>query len=126
MDENGRPVRVIITAGTVNDCTKADELTESIEYDVLIADRGYDTNVIVETAMQNGIKVVIPSKKSRKVQREHDKEIYKYRHIVENIFSTLKNWRGIATRYTKHTKSFLAAVQIACFVAWGKSIVDTA
>jgi transposase len=44
--------------------------------------------------------------------------------MVENIFEVLKRWRGIATRYAKHTKSYLAAVQIACFVAWGKFIVD--
>ena len=126
MDEIGRPVRAIITSGTINDCTKADELTCGIDHDVLIADRGYDTNAIVEAALQNGVEVVIPPKKSRKVQREYNEEIYRYRHIVENIFSTLKSWRGIATRYAKHTKSFLAAVQIACFVAWGKTIVDAA
>ena len=126
VDETGRPVRVIITAGTINDCTKAEELTEDIEYDVLIADRGYDTNAIVDKAKQKNAEVVIPSKRSRKIQREHDKEKYKTRHIIENIFATLKEWRGIATRYAKYTKSYLAAVQIACFFAWGKTIVDRA
>ena len=99
-------------------------MTENIDYDVLIADRAYDTNSIVDSALQDDVMVVIPPKKSRKVQREFDKAIYKFRHIVENVFSTLKGWRGIATRYAKHTKSFLAAVQIACFVAWGRTIVD--
>jgi transposase len=126
VDEIGRPQRVIITSGTVNDCTKADELTCGIDHDVLVADRGYDTNAIIEAAEQNDVEVVIPPKKNRKVQRDYDKEVYKYRHIVENIFAVLKRWRGIATRYAKHTKSYLAAVQIACAVAWGKSIVDRA
>jgi len=126
VDEAGRPVRVIITAGTVNDCTKADELTKDISHEVLLADKAYDTNSIVEAALENGIKVVILPKKNRSVQREYDEEIYKSRHIVENIFSVLKRWRGIATRYAKHTKSFLAAVQIACALAWLKSNVDTA
>ena len=53
MDEVGRPVRVIITAGTVNDCTKADELTCGIDHDVLVADRGYDANAIINTALQS-------------------------------------------------------------------------
>ena len=55
---------------------------------------------------------VIPPRKSRKVQREYDKDIYKLRHLVENAFLHLKRWRGIATRYAKNTASFLAATHI--------------
>ena len=126
MDEVGYPVRVIITAGTVNDCTKADELTANIKHDILIADRGYDTNAIVESALQNDVIVVVPPKKNRKEQRCYDKYLYKFRHRVENAFELLKRWRGIATRYAKHTSSYLAAVQIACVSVWGKLIVDAA
>ena len=90
----------------------------------MIADKGYDTNAIIETALENCAEVVIPPKKNRKEQRYYDKEIYEYRHLVENIFAVLKRWRGIATRYAKHTKSYLAAAQIACAVGWWKSIVD--
>ena len=144
MDEVGYPVRVIImyrqegrtpqaafakqkywTAGTVNDCTKADELTREIKHDILIADRGYDTNAIVETALDNDIIVVIPPKKNRKEQRTYSEELYKIRHRIENAFEKMKNWRGIATRYAKNAASFLAAVQVACVIIWGKSIVGT-
>ena len=125
MDENGRPVRVLITSGVTNDCTKADELQAGIKADGLIGDRAYDTNAIVNAALKAGMQVVIPPKKSRKEQREYDKALYKLRHLVENAFEILKRWRGIATRYAKHTKSYLAAVQIACVAAWGKVIDDT-
>ena len=74
-------------------------------------------------AIENGVEVVIPPKTNRVVQREYDKDIYKYRHIVENIFEVLKRRRGIATRYAKHTSSFLAAVQIACAVGYIKSLL---
>ncbi len=84
----------------------------------LLADRGYDTNVIIEKAEQAGMEAVIPPKKNRKVQREYDKELYRARHLVENAFLHLKRWRGIATRYAKNTASFLAAVQIRCLVLW--------
>jgi len=87
----------------------------------LLGDRAFDTNDIVNNAIENGVKVVIPPKANRIVQREYDKDIYRYRHIVENIFEILKRWRGIATRYAKHSKSFLAAVQIACSVGYIKS-----
>ena len=120
-DEAGRPLRVIITAGTVNDCSKADELTDGIEHEALLGDKAFDTNDIVNKAVGNGVKVVIPPKSNRIVQREYDKNIYKHRHTVENVFEVLKRWRGIAARYAKHTKSFLAAVQIACSVGYLKS-----
>jgi len=84
----------------------------------LIADRGYDTNEIVQFALDADMQVVIPPKKNRKEQREYDVEIYKLRHLVENAFCVLKRWRGIATRYAKNAKSFLAAVQIRCVAAW--------
>ncbi|BBL35503.1 IS5 family transposase ISMasp6 [Nitrosomonas stercoris] len=87
----------------------------------LLADRGYDSNAIIEQAEKQGMKVVIPPKKNRKTQRSYDKELYKLRHLVENAFLHLKRWRGIATKYAKNTSSFLAAVQIRC-IALGTNI----
>lgn len=84
----------------------------------LLADRGYDSNKIVEKAVSAGMQAVIPSKKNRKEQRAYDKELYKLRHLVENAFLHLKRWRGIATRYAKYTSSFEAAVQIRCISLW--------
>jgi len=52
----------------------------------LLADRGYDSNAIIEQAEKQGMKVVIPPKKNR--QRTYDKELYKLRHLVENAFFT--------------------------------------
>ncbi len=48
--------------------------------------------------------------------------LIKHRHLVENAFLHLKRWRGIATRYAKHTTSFLAAVQIRCIAIWAEII----
>lgn len=114
MDAHGKPVRAILTAGEVADCSQAISLLEGFHPEVLIADKGYDTNAILEYAQEHGIKAVIPPKSSRKVQREYDKELYKQRHLVENAFLHLKGWRGIATRYAKNASSFLAAVHIRC------------
>ncbi|HAT8731121.1 TPA: transposase, partial [Legionella pneumophila] len=85
----------------------------------LLADRGYDSNEIIEKAIKQGMDIVIPPRKNRKEQRLYDKAIYKLRHLVENTFPHLKRWRGIATRYAKNTSSFLAAVQIRCIELWG-------
>lgn len=61
---------------------------------------------------------VIPPKKNRINQRPYDEDLYKLRHLIENAFLILKRWRGIATRYAKNSKSFLAAVQIRGRVLW--------
>jgi transposase len=91
---------------------------EGIAAEHLLADRGYDTNAILEQAAQQDMKVVIPPRKHRKIQRDYDRYLYKLRHLVENAFLHLKRWRGIATRYAKNTASFLAAVQIRCIALW--------
>ncbi len=104
--------------GTTADCTQASRLIEGFDADYLLADRGYDSNAIIEQARKQGMEAVIPSKKNRTAQRFYDKELYKLRHLVENAFLHLKRWRGIATRYAKNTASFLAAVQIRRISLW--------
>lgn len=91
---------------------------EGIVAEHLIADKGYDSDAIVEQATSRGMNAVIPPRNNRTTQRPYDEELYKLRHLVENAFLHLKRWRGIATRYAKHTASFLAAVQIRCIDLW--------
>lgn len=109
---------MLITAGTAADCKHALPLIEDIKADYLFADRAYDTNEILAYLEQNQIEPVIPSKKNRTEKRQHDAYLYKIRHLVENAFLHLKQWRGIATRYAKNSKSFLAAVNIRCLKLW--------
>ena len=116
------PVRAIITSGAVADCTQAVVLIDGISAEHLLGDKGYDTNTIIEQAIIQGMQPEIPTKKNRKDQREYDEYLYKMRHLVENAFLHLKRWRGIATRYAKHTASFAAAVQIRCIDLWSKVI----
>ncbi len=86
--------------------------------DFLIADKGYDSQAVLDLAREQGMEPVIPPRKNRKELREYDKHLYKMRHLVENAFLRLKEWRGIATRYAKNSASFLAAVQIRCLFWW--------
>ena len=109
---------MFITAGPVADCTQAARLIDGIDAAVLLADRGYDTELILSMATKVGMVAVIPPKKNRREHRDYDKYLYKLRHLVENAFLMLKRWRGIATRYAKNTASFLAAVHIRCIAIW--------
>ena len=114
------PVRMFVTAGTVADCSQACRLVEGITAEYLLADKGYDSDALVETFTKDGIQPVIPPRKGRKSRRDYDTYIYRLRHLVENAFLELKRWRGIATRYAKNTASFLAAVHIRCIAIWAK------
>lgn len=67
---------------------------------------------------------VTPSKGSRKVFRNYDKNIYKLRHLIENAFYISKKWREIAPQYAKNVASFVASVQIRCIAIWLKFIDD--
>jgi len=120
VDAHGMPVRAIITEGTTADCTQACRLIDGLSAQELLADKGYDSDAIIEQAKAQGMGIVIPPKKNRKEKRVYDKELYKLRHLVENAFLHLKRWRGIATRYAKNIESFLAAVQIRCIALWAE------
>ena len=116
------PIRVLVTAGPTADCTQACHLIEGLDASHLLADRAYDSDAIVAYAEDKGMITVIPPRKNRKIQRSYDKDLYKCRHLVENAFLHLKQWRGIATRYAKNSASFLAAVHIRCFILWAQLI----
>ena len=112
------PLRVLITGGTTADCTLAHRLIEGMSAEHLLADKGYDSDAIIEQAKAQGMAAVIPPRKNRKTPINYDRHLYRLRHLVENAFLHLKRWRGIATRYAKNTASFLASVHIRCLALW--------
>ncbi len=116
-------MRIIVTEGTRADCKLALALIEGILAEFLFADRGYDTNEIIEYARSIGVEIVIPPKKNRREQRVFDEHLYKHRHLVENAFLKLKRWRGVATRYAKTLTAFVGAVNLAAIVLWLKCSV---
>jgi transposase len=86
---------------------------------VVIADRAYDAGKrVIEPLQQVGKQVVIPSNPTRKVQRTYDRDLYKARHLIENFFARLKQYRAIATRYDKTACNFLGAIHLAAAVVW--------
>lgn len=107
-----------MTPGNIHDCSHADALLEQITAKAIIADKGYDSDAVVNKVEAAGATVVIPSKSNRKVQRAHDKELYKERNRVERFFNRLKHWRGLATRYEKTLESYLAMVHLVCARLW--------
>ena len=126
MNALGMPIRAIVTDGPRADCKEAIPLIQNLSCKVLLADRGYDSDEIIECAKNSGIQLVISPKKNRKIQRTYDENLYKKRHLVENAFLRLKrSCRGIATRYVKKLSSFVTFVHLACAIDWLKFIMST-
>jgi transposase len=61
---------------------------------------------------------VIPPRSNRSLPRDYDRELYAERHLIENFFAKIKQFRAIATRYEKTARNFLAAVQLVVGVVW--------
>ena len=94
-------------------------LLPGIRADTVIADKAFDAEQRVLTPLQQvGKTAVIPPQSHRKNRREYDKELYKERHLIENFFGKLKQYRALATRYDKRAKHFLSAIYLAASVVW--------
>ena len=92
----------------------------------MLADKGYDSQTILDPIQIMGAVAVVPSKSNRKQQRTHDKELYRKRNCIERCFSRLKHFRRFATRYEKLKQNFNAFVALACSWLHLLLYVDTA
>ena len=115
-----------LTAGQASEFAEALPLLAGRQAEAVLADRGYDSNTIVSAIEAMGAKAVIPSKLCRKVQRPHDRILYKLRNRIERCFNHLKQFRRLATRYCKRRTCFHATVALACTALLLKQYVDTA
>ena len=94
-------------------------LLPQLEAKTVIADKGFDADKrVLDPLKEAGKQAVIPPKANRNVPREYDKELYKARHLIENFFAKLKQFRAIATRYDKTARNFLAAIHLAAATIW--------
>lgn len=82
----------------------------------LLGDKGYDSDWFRAALSARGITPCIPPKSNRKVQYYYDKAVYKKRHLVENLFAKIKDWRRIHTRYDRCAHTFMSAICIAATV----------
>ena len=119
VDALGNPLRFVLTPGQVHDLAGADALLPHMVADLLIADRAFDADSrVLEPLAAAGKSAVIPPRPNRVAPREFDRELYKRRHLIENFFCKLKQFRAIATRYDKTARNFLAAVHLAAATIW--------
>jgi transposase len=86
---------------------------------LLITDRAFDADArVLRPLAAAGKSAVIPPRPNRLTPRQFDRELYKARHLIENFFCRLKQFRAIATRYDKTARNFLAAIHLAAATIW--------
>ena len=126
MDENGLPLRIVLSAGQASDKAAVAALLQGLPpARALVADRGYDARAIVEMVRQHGGEAHIPTQRDRKVQRSVDPALYRQRNLIERFFCKLKHFRRVATRVDKLARNFLAAVLLASTRLWLRAYEST-
>jgi transposase len=119
VDALGNPVGFFLTGGQAHDLVGADQLLPEMQAETLIADKAFDADKrVLAPLAAAGKEAVIPPKANRREPREFDRDIYKARHLIENFFAKLKQFRALATRYDKTKCNFLAAIHLAASVIW--------
>ena len=109
VDALGNLMRFLLLPGQAHDMKGVAPLIKGVSFDALLADKAFDADWLLEDLDERGATAVIPPKANRKIQREYDVEIYKWRHLVENYFAKIKEFRAIATRYDKTDCSYAAS-----------------
>ena len=120
VDALGNPLALSLTGGQVHDITQAQALLALVAPEAFLGDKGYDADHFVDILSARAIRVVIPPKSNRKVQRSCDFALYCERNLVERFFCIIKHFRAIATRYEKTARNFLAGLHLVCALAWLK------
>ena len=108
-----------LTPGQAHDLDGTDVLLRDTRARTIIADRAYDAEDRLRGPLRaRGIGLVIPPKARHRHPRPYDRHLYQARHLIENFFARLKQYRAIATRYDKTAACFLGGIHLAAIMTW--------
>jgi transposase len=116
VDALGNLVRFVLLPGQRFDTVGVPPLLAGLSFAALIADQAFDSNAIIADLDARGAKVVIAQHPRRSQPRRVDQEMYKWRHLIENYFGKLKEFKRIALRADKTDQSFAAMIHLAAAV----------
>jgi len=117
-DSLGCPTRFILTGGNESDYGQAIPLIQDQNADFILADKGYDSQTILDAIESKGAKPVIPPRNIWNTMREYDHHIYKERNAIERMFNKLKQFRRVSSRYDKLAISYLSFLYVASIAIW--------
>ena len=115
-DAFGNLVRFVLLPGQRFDTLGVAPLIDGVSFGALIADKAFDSNTIIADLDARGAKVVIAQHPRRAKPLVIDAEMYKWRHLIENFFGKLEEFKRIAMRADKTDQSFAAIIHLAAAV----------
>ena len=112
VDALGNLARFVLLPGQRHDSVGAEPLLDGVAIGALIGDKGFDNDWLRRELNERGALAVIPPKADRKREIPCDFAMYRWRHLIENFFCALKQYRWIATRYDKTDQSLSAMIHL--------------
>lgn len=109
-------MRFVLLPGNRYDTVGLADLIEDSEFDALIGDKAFDANWIIKMLNERGSKIVISQHPNRINPLAIDTEMYKWRHLIENFFCKLKEFKRVAMRSDKTDSSFEAMIHLCSVV----------
>lgn len=116
VDALGDLADFVLLPGQAHDMKGVKPLIKNVSFEALLADKAFDADWLLTEIDARGASAVIPPKANRKVKRDYDKHTYKWRHLIENFFAKIKEFRAIATRYEKTACSYRANWHLAAAI----------
>lgn len=112
-DALGSLVRFVLMPGQRFDTIGVAPLIKGVAFGGLIADKAFDANWIITEMNERGAKIVISQRPKRLAPIAIDLDVYKWRHLIENFFCKLKEFKRVAMRSDKTDTSFGAMIYLA-------------
>jgi transposase len=112
VDGLGNLIDFRLMPGQRHDSRGVMALLEGLSFAAFLGDKAFDNDKLRAELHQRRAKAVIPPRRNRKVAIDYDRDIYQWRHLVENFSARIKEFRRIATRYEKTDASFAAMIYL--------------
>lgn len=119
VDGNGLPILLKLTEGQAHDGRSAADMLDGLgPGQVLLADRGYDSDELRARLIKQGAWANVKPMPNRVNVPAFSPFLYRYRNLVERFFNKIKHFRAVATRFEKHDANYLALVKLAAVRIW--------
>ena len=116
----GKALNFDLMAGNSADITAAIRVLGDVTNQVVLGDKGYDSDTLRQVIFDGGGAPNIPGRNNRKTEVPYFKSIGKERYVVENLFQRLKRFRRVNTRYDRLAVTFMAFVNLSAIANWAR------
>lgn len=114
----GKLLDFLLRPGNEHEMKSVKELIGEPKGHLILGDTGYDSDPLRNWIVSNGGYSCIPSKKNSVRYVFYDKDIGKSRHVVENLFSRIKRFRRVGTRYDRRLETYESFVYLSAIMDW--------